>query len=189
MIYLLDSPFTETSHSCFILDIIKEHSTEYVELIPISSEIKSKELSRIIFSLFKKVLPNDIVLCPWAVPRDVVLDGLFTELSTLCYIVAAAGNFSSSIENYTPAGTDGVITVGTLNKFGLIAVLSNYGSSKEIAWVPGTNYNTGTKNGSGTSVSAALYAAFLAESIASADNELLPILIKKQQNRVSKEVR
>lgn len=188
MIYLLDSHLSKTSHSQYIIDIIKEHTDTSIELITISNNITYGEIANIVISLFEKVIPNDIVLCPWAVPANKSLDELFTELSTLCYVVAAAGNFKKPVEDYTPAGSDGVITVGTLNKSGLIAALSNYSNNKEIIWLPGTNYTVGWKNSSGTSVSAALYAAFLAEGIKHKDMTLVEKMIEEQKTKVFNEL-
>lgn len=184
MIYLVDSKFEKNSHCNYIMDIIREHTDVQIELVPINSEISIGKIASIIYELFPKVLPQDIVLCAWAIPKNAQLDELFTELSSLCYVVAAAGNFKKPVENYTPAGADGVITVGTLNKSGLVAALSNYGTSKEIIWLPGTNYNVGWKNSSGTSVSAALYTAFLAEAIKKQDLGLLSNMIEQYKQKV-----
>lgn len=188
MIYLLDCPLEETSHSRYVTDIIKEHSDVEIKLIPISTDMTVGELAKTVYGLLPIVLPIDIVLCPWAVPANEHLDELFEELSLLCHVVAAAGNFHRPIEDFTPARTEGVITVGTLNKHGLVAALSNYSNSKEVIWVPGTNYNVGWKNSSGTSVSAALYAAFLSMSIKNDDPNLLQVLIEKQKNIVFQEI-
>lgn len=188
MIYLLDSEYADDSHSRYVLDVIKEHTDVHVELIPLSKQITTGELAKTVYSLFQKVTADDIVLCTWAVPGNYGLDELFTELSMYCNVVAAAGNFSKPIDEYTPARADGVITVGTLNKKGLVAALSNYGDSKEIVWIPGTNYSVEWKNASGTSVSAALYAAFLAEAIKNNDPSLLNTLIDKQKKLVFDEL-
>lgn len=188
MIYLIDSDLTEKSHSNYIIDIIKQHTLVEIKLIPISTKITIGQIASTIFQLFSIVLPQDIVLCAWAIPKNNELNELFRELSNLCYVVAAAGNFKQPVENYTPAGADGVITVGTLNKSGLVAALSNYGNSKEIIWIPGTNYNVGWKNSSGTSISAALYSAFLAEAIKNNDMSLLDKLIEKQKVKVLNEL-
>ena len=56
-------------------------------------------------------------------------------------------------------------------------------------WLPGTNYNVGWKNGSGTSVSAAVYAAFLAESLSKYNNDnLLNDLMENYQTEMFKEL-
>jgi len=188
MIYLLDSPLDDTSHSRYIIDIIKEHSTVPIKLIPLNLPITLGQLFQTIYDLLPIVLPRDIVLCPWAVPANEQIDDLFTELSSLCYVIVAAGNFHAPIEDYSPARVPDVITVGTLNKSGLIAALSNYSNTKEVVWIPGTNYNVGWKNSSGTSVSAALYAAFLSVAIEQDNMDLLQILIEKQKNRVFDEL-
>jgi len=188
MIYLLDSPLEDASHSRYIIDIVKEHTTVPTQLIPLNLPITMGELYKIIYELLPVVLPRDIVLCPWAIPANEQIDDLFTELSSLCYVVAAAGNFHAPIEDYSPARVPDVITVGTLNKSGLIAALSNYSNTKEVIWIPGTNYNVGWKNSSGTSVSAALYAAFLSVAIEQDNMDLLQILIEKQKNKVFHEI-
>ena len=184
MIYLLDSPLDDTSHSRYIIDIIKEHSTVTIQLIPINLPITIGQLCQTIYDLLPIVLPRDIVLCPWAVSANEQIDDLFTELSSLCYVVVAAGNFHAPIEDYSPARVSDVITIGTLNKSGLIAALSNYSNTKEVVWIPGTNYNVGWKNSSGTSVSAALYAAFLSVAIEQDNMDLLHSLIEKQKTIV-----
>lgn len=188
MIYLLDSPFNDTSHSRYVLDIIKEHSNVPVSLIPLNLPLSIKQLYKTIYDLLTVVLPQDIVLCPWAVPANEELDELFEELSTCCFVIAAAGNFHRPIEEYTPARTKGVITVGTLNKFGLVASLSNYSNTKEVIWIPGTNYNVGWMNSSGTSVSAALYAAFLSKAIECDNLDLVKELIENQKKMVLDEI-
>jgi hypothetical protein len=188
MIYLIDTLLTEKSHSAYICDIINNHTKENISVISVSPDVSIGEIAKIIDYLIGIVIPHDIVLCPWSIPGNIYLDDLFTELSNLCYVVAAAGNFKEPIENYTPARTEGVITVGTLNKSGLVAALSNYSNTKEIIWIPGTNYNVGWMNSSGTSVSSAVYAAFLAESLRNNDTSLLEKLIEEHKNKVFKEL-
>jgi hypothetical protein len=188
MIYLLDMPLTDISHSKYMCDIIKNHTSEPIIIIPLNANSTYGDIAKTIYSLFDKVIPSDIVLCSWAVPANNDLDDLFTELSKLCYVIAAAGNFKEPIENYTPARSEGVITVGTLNKSGLVAALSNYSNSKEVVWIPGTNYNVGWTNGSGTSVSAAVYTAFLAEALKNKDMSLLDKLVTEHKNKVFSEL-
>lgn len=181
-------PLTDTSHSKYMCDIIKNHTSVDINIVPVHYNSTYGDIAKTIYSLFGKVIPNDIVLCPWAVPANIGLDDLFTELSDLCYVVAAAGNFKEPIENYTPARSEGVITVGTLNKSGLVAALSNYSNSKEVIWIPGTNYDVGWMNSSGTSVSAAVYTAFLAEAVKHDDMSLLANLIEEHKETVFKEL-
>ena len=75
-----------------------------------------------------------------------------------------------------------------LNKSGVKAALSNWSNGKELVWIPGTNYNVGWKNSSGTSVSAAVYASFLAESLKKNEPQDLDLLIKKYELRVFSEI-
>ena len=61
-------------------------------------------------------------------------------------------------------------------------------SNKELVWLAGTNYNVGWKNSSGTSISAAVYSAFLAESIKNKDPDLLEDLVNKYTKQVWEEI-
>jgi hypothetical protein len=135
-----------------------------------------------------KVIPKDIVLCLWAVDGNNLLDEHFNDLAELCWVVVAAGNYNKNINEYTPARVSGVITVACLNKSGVKASLSNWSEDKELIWVPGTNYNVGWKNSSGTSVSAAVYAAFLAESIDKTDSKILDQLMSEYKLKVLAEL-
>jgi hypothetical protein len=188
MIYLLDEKLTDHSHSKYILNIIKNHTDIDVELIEVSQQPTVGEIDNIVQDLHKKVLPTDIVLCCWVVEANEIIDDIFDDLSNQCWVVVAAGNFNNDITFWSPARAKRVITVACLNKSGIKAMLSNYGESKELVWVPGTNYNVGWKNSSGTSVSAAVYAAFLAEAIKEKDFDLLTELLNKYSIKVKNEL-
>jgi len=188
MIFLLDEPYSETSHSRYLIDIIHQHTNEVIEIVDLPSSSTKKFIANKIFDLLSKVRPNDIVLCAWAIKADENLDELFSELGECCRVVVSAGNFHEPLENYTPARSDNVIVVGTLNKSGLVAALSNYSESKHIVWIPGTNYDSGQKVMSGTSVSAALYAAFLSKALKNGDIKLLDDYITEYANMVFKEI-
>lgn len=186
MIYLLDCSLRTNSHSKMVLDIIKRHTSADVELVVIPQNPTFGEIGKIVLSLFPRVLPSDIVLCPWGVDANASIDEIFNDLAELCWVVVAAGNYNTDIANCSPARAEGVITVACLNKSGVKAALSNYSSDKELVWLAGTNYDVGWKNSSGTSVSAAVYAAFLAESIKEQNPELLDTLIKSYQAEMFK---
>lgn len=188
MIYLLDQKLTDASHSKFIIDIVQQHTETEVQLIEISANPTYGEIYKIIINLYSIVLPSDIVLCPWAVNPDEKIDDMFNQLAGLCWVVVAAGNFNQNIKNYSPARAKNVITVACLNKSGVKAALSNYSDTKELVWLPGTNYNVGWKNSSGTSVSAAVYAAFLAETLRSNNKDMLDTLISDYQSKVYQEI-
>ena len=188
MIYLTDCALTENSHSRYILDILSKHTDVKIELVTIPPDPSYGELGKVILSLLTKVSYNDIVLCPWAVSADSRLDNLFTDLSDRCWVVAAAGNFNADIKDFTPARSHGVITVACLNKSGLKAALSNWSNEKDLIWLAGTNYHVGWTNNSGTSISAAIYAAFLAESIKNSDPALLDHLIAEYTKQVWAEI-
>ena len=185
----MDEPLTETSHSRFILDIIKQHTSIPITLIETPQKPLLNELYQIVEDLSSKVTPSDVVLCAWLVPGDCRVDQVFEDLCDRCWVVAAAGNFNKPIEDYSPARAEKVITVGCLNKSLVKATLSNYSETKKIVWVPGTNYNVGWKNASGTSVSAALYTAFLAEAIDKQDYSVVHALLEQQKQQVSDEIK
>ena len=184
----MDEPLTETSHSRFILDIIQKHTSTSVTLVETPQKPLLNELYQIVEDLSGKVTPRDIVLCAWIMPGVCRVDQLFEDLCDLCWVVAAAGNFSKPIEDYSPARADKVITVGCLNKSLVKASLSNYSESKKMEWVPGTNYNVGWKNAGGTSVSAALYTAFLAEAIDKQDYSVVHTLLEQHKDFVFAEI-
>lgn len=188
MIYLLDEPKTDTSHSRFMECIISEHTAEQVLLIELSSSSTVGDIKRILIDLINTVRHTDIVFCPWVIPGNAKIDDLFDQLSDRCWVVAAAGNNNEPTDSWTPARANGSIVVGSLNKSGEKASLSNYSNIKRLEWVPGTNYSVGWKTGSGTSVSSALYAAFLAESIRERDYSLISKLIEGQKRKVLQEL-
>lgn len=188
MIYLLDQKLTEKSHSRFIIDIIAKHSNVEVKLIVIPDNPTYGQLYDIINNLYPIVKPFDVVLCPWAVDGDAMIDEMFNHLSELCWVVVAAGNFNEDIEKYSPARAEKVITVACFNKAGVKAALSNWSKDKELVWVCGYNVDVIWKKGSGTSASAAIYASFLAESIIKQDPELLEKLMEEHKAKVYQEM-
>lgn len=188
MIYLLDQELTGNSHSRFIIDIIAKHSNVEVKLIELPDNPTYGQIYTIINDLCSIVKPYDIVLCPWAVDGDVMIDEMFNHLSELCWVIVAAGNFNEDIEKYSPARAEKVITVACFNKAGVKAALSNWSNNKELVWVCGYNVDVEWKKGSGTSASAAIYAAFLAESIEKQEPELLEKLMEEHKTKVYREM-
>lgn len=177
MIYLLDQPLTNKSHSKFIIDVINNHTDTEIKLIEMPKDPTFGQINKIVVELMALVTPSDIVLCPWAVTANEVIDDLFNKLATLCWTVVSAGNYNQDVNLWSPARAENVITVACLNKSGLKASLSNWSDEKELIWVPGTNYTLSWKNTSGTSVSAAIYAAFLSEALKNNDPKLLDELL------------
>lgn len=179
MIYLLDEKYVESSHSILMKSIIEHYTKTDIAIIEIHPKITISGIINLLHSLISLVIPNDIIFCPWAVDANVRIDQLFEELSERCFVVSAAGNSGMPIDNYSPARVYNVYTVGSLNKFGVRASHSNYSTSKEIIWVPGTNYFIGNKFESGTSIASALYTAFLAEAINKQDMSYIDEMIFK----------
>lgn len=62
-------------------------------------------------------------------------------------VIAASGNDSANADQFTPAGLDGVVTVGAVDARGDITAYSNFGSSVEVA-APGGDM-TQDANGDG----------------------------------------
>jgi hypothetical protein len=168
-----------------MIGVIKQHTSESVELIEVSL---TDRIVDILNKLYFSVVSSDIVFCPWAIPGNYAVDVIFSDLADRCWVVTAAGNNNESIENWTPARVENVITVGTLNKSGNKASLSNFSDTKKLEWVTGTNYKFEDRVESGTSISAALYTAFLAESIRAKDAKLLDILIKKRAKEAANDL-
>ena len=181
MIYLVDESLSDVSHSRFMMDIIKQHTSQPIELLSVGTTIG--DIVFILEKLLHCVTPQDIILCPWAIAGNPRIDSYFEELADLCWVITAAGNTSESIDNWTPARVHNVITVGCLNKSGNKASLSNFSDTKQLEWVTGTNYSVGWKISSGTSISAALYAAFLSEAIVAKDITVVNTLIKQEADK------
>lgn len=188
MIYLIDEEWSETSHSKFVVDIIKNHSDVEIKILPIPQKPKFSDILSITNHLSEIVRMNDVVLCTWAVDKDERIDDLFNKLAEQCWVVVAAGNFNKNISEYSPASAEYVTTVACLNKAGIKAALSNYSDTKQLVWLAGTNYNVGWKNSSGTSVSAAVYAAFLSEALKHRDLKILDNLIKSYTENMLGEI-
>jgi hypothetical protein len=181
MIHLLDEPIHENSHSGRMLQIIKQHTSVPVVLTEIPVNPAVSQIVKIVHDLMSKVLPSDIVVCAWAVSVNEKINAIFEDLAQCCFVIVAAGNSNAEIEEYSPTSVDDVIVVGCLNKKGEKASLSNYSNTRTIEWVTGTNYNIDGTLHSGTSISAALYAAFLAESIQNRDPKLVEELIDQRK--------
>lgn len=183
MIYLLEDS-SGSEHSKMLSTIISEHTSIEIRYNEIEDNSTLSSISSILTYLLDQVTSQDIVLCAWSMPYDAIVDNMFVQLTDKCWVVAAAGNNGQLIDGYIPANTRNVITVGCLNKSGNKAALSNYSADKNIVWVPGTNYSVNGILKSGTSISAALYSAFLAEAIAARDSKIVDQLINKHKDNV-----
>lgn len=183
MIYLLEES-SSSEHSKMLSIVISEHTSTEIRYTEIEDRSTLSSISSILAYLLDQVTSQDIVLCAWSMPYDAIIDNMFVQLTDKCWVVAAAGNSGQLIDGYIPANTRNVITVGCLNKSGNKATLSNYSDNKSMVWVPGTNYSVDGVLKSGTSISAALYAAFLAEAIAARDSTIVDQLIDKHKDNV-----
>lgn len=168
-IFVVDSGYGNDDpigHGTLMANLIKQYCDAPLEVMKVSHDDTKEQLARKLCALYSLCNEGDIVLMAWVIDRDADIDLLVNNIATKCTVVCAAGNFASSVEHFTPAHLQSVITVGCLNKSSQIARLSNWPSkSKEVVWMFGTTMKIEGKDGthvvSGTSVSAALYTALL----------------------------
>jgi|TARA_R110001592_G_scaffold7757_19_gene43083 subtilisin family serine protease len=120
-----------------------------------------------------------VVCLPWTTPQNAFIDAKVLELNSAnLVVVASAGNHNADINNYSPAGIEEIITVGSIDGAGNIAsftnlpfgttpdnALNNYGAALDIFTIgetvcyaevksPDEDYMTG----GGTSLSAGIVA-------------------------------
>jgi len=132
-----------------------------------------------IFNDFMVTTTNlGIVNCSWVIARNSYIEAKMKILQEAgMFIIAAAGNNGTAIENVTPAAMPNVIVVGAYNSDFLPCDFSNYSDSaisitngpsnlgrKLTGWAPGQDIWCATINGeygnsSGTSVAAAIHTA------------------------------
>lgn len=181
MIYVIDTGYSgkhadisseqvdEIGHGTAMINIIKGF-TPKAEIIPIKvrPSMLRDELLSVFSELIDRVKVADIVLLNWVVDKDLQLDSIVSILVDRCCVVCAAGNFSKSIELYSPTTVKGVHVVACLNKSGKLAKMSNYCNDGNMKYMFGTTFITDSINGtitcSGTSVSASIYAALMSRN-------------------------
>lgn len=160
MIYVVD---IISDHSKSISSILQCFTNESITSIAINPDAKLKEIYQIFIDLIDRVNSKDIVLCPWCIEANDYLDSIVDHLAAICNVVVAAGNFNRPVDSYSPARASLVTTVACLNKSGIKAALSNYSKTKDLIWIPGTNFWLDGKPFNGTSISAAVYAGLLSK--------------------------
>lgn len=129
-----------------------------------------------------------VVCLPWGTPRNAFIDGKILEMNASnLVVIAAAGNDSDNVANYSPAGVRQIITVGAHDsQWGVgsftnmpwdgtdaVATYSNYGAELDI-FAMGVNVYTATATndtsysatGTGTSMSAGITAGVTAQYVA-----------------------
>ena len=78
-----------------------------------------------------------VVNCSWLVPKSFYLEQKIQNLiDSGITVVAAAGNFGDSVENYTPAGMPNVITVAAADSDDIAAGFNNFANNDS----PVTNF-------------------------------------------------
>lgn len=166
MIYLFDSVLT--NHGNDMLDIFKKfNDREQVHIINTENFNSIDELVNTLHSLEDKLSSKDIVLFTWIMPKNNLVDLAVDKLSQKCHVICSAGNLSQPVSHYSPARVSSVITIGCLNKSSKPAQLSNLPTTeKSLEWMYGTNIQLSNGRAiSGTSASAAIYAALFAKAI------------------------
>lgn len=125
-----------------------------------------------------------IVNCSWAIARNEYIESKIQVLiDEGMFVVCAAGNNGTAIENVTPAAMNDTIVLGAYNSDFLPCDFSNYSGSSTISvttgqsnggqltgWAPGQDIWSATLdnnygNASGTSLSAAIHSAILASQL------------------------
>lgn len=104
-----------------------------------------------------------VINLSWAIPRSAYLDQKINALIEAgAIVIAAAGNSDLNIDDMTPAGTDGVFTVGASTRddkalydvYGVTKKIGIYAPGETVA-VPVFNSNTDYETNTGSSFSAA----------------------------------
>ena len=124
-----------------------------------------------------------VVCLPWTTPQNNFIDAKILELNAAnIVVVASAGNHNADINNYSPAGVEEIITVGSIDGAGNIAsftnlpfgttpdnALNNYGAALDIFTIGETVCYAEVKSpdedyltGGGTSLSAGIVAGGVA---------------------------
>lgn len=183
MILVLDN-FTDTdSHGEIICKIIKNHTNVKIRKINLSNNISNIKLYDKLKRLGYIVKNKDVLLITWATNPDPTLDLLINNIANNCSVIVSAGNFNQNIKNFSPTRSSNVTVVGCLNKSLLKASHSNY-SDIDMKWIVGTSYIIEDQVQNGTSVSAAIYSAFLANCIEKNDPSFLEQQINQYHNSV-----
>lgn len=172
MIYHLDTVLNNvdtTGHATAMMYAMQRYYKGNIQVYPILDANKKINVNVILESLEEisnTATKYDVVSFNFLLTYNVnILCKRLLQLAKTTNLVAAAGNNSSSIENFCPINVlDANCIVGCLNKTGLPAASSNYGNVG--IWVTGTNQEVKIQKNtcivSGTSISAAYYAGYRA---------------------------
>lgn len=183
MIIVLDNFECELAHGEIICKIIKNHTRVPIRKINIPNIINSIELYELLNKLRYITSKKDVLLITWSKEPDNTLDFIVSNLGLKTNVVVSAGNDSEDINKFSPTRTTNITVVGCLNKKLQKASHSNY-SDKDIKWIVGTTYDLNETIQNGTSVSAAIYTAFVANSIEKENSSLIEEQINQYHNSV-----
>lgn len=187
MIYHLDTVLDgndTTGHATAMLSAMRQYYNGEIKLYSILNKNNSIDVNVILDSLeliSECATKNDVVSFNFLLTYNVnSLTKKLNEITKTSNVVAAAGNNSNSINKFCPVNSlDAKCIVGCLNKKGETAQLSNYGNVG--VWVTGTSQkfkiNNKMQRMSGTSISAAYYAGYLASKLEGTEQLLSDIKI------------
>lgn len=139
--------------------------------IPLNAQVTISK----ILTAFNAILSDplrpavSVVNCSWSIPKSQLLDSKITELQSAgIVVVAAAGNSQAAADDLSPVGLDTVLGVGACDVFDRVIAwesgASNWGPEVDI-FAPGIDVPVGDLSLSGTSVSAAVTSAVVAQFI------------------------
>lgn len=151
----------DNGHGTAVASVIAEYSN--ATLVPIKIADKNGRGTVIsLYSAIKLAIENDVDIINLSLvttPNSALLSSVINECEAKgITVVAAAGNYSANVENYTPANIESVITVAATDKDYYPASYSNYGELIDYAAL-GSFYDM-----DGTSLASAYVSAVLAYS-------------------------
>lgn len=185
-----------TGHGTSMINLIKSvHKKAVVFSIRLELNATIKEIDNIFQMVEQQAMKNDVVVLPWVTKKNLVVDNHVILLSRKCTVIMAAGNSSSDVINFSPAGCGAGIVVGSINKSGLPTKSTNFSALPNMRFMFGTNISSMDHAGNpivlfGTSPAACLYAALISRSrkFTNADrafNRFFNVLCAKFQREIT----
>lgn len=116
----------------------------------------------IIIAALENVKANSLLCIPISGPKSNIFNTVINEIATNTIIVTAAGNNSDTACDYSPGSAEGVLNVGSVDKYGNMSIFSNFNSCLKL-YALGEDFRFDSiKKIQGTSYSAALVASSIA---------------------------
>lgn len=160
-------------HGTQMANIIRDNTNENVSVLPVcvtDEEGCSSSLKiylGILVAMQENVEIINISMCSYK-PADgfMVEDAIQKAYEKGIFVVTAAGNYMSNVENFVPANIDNAIVVSAVNGDKTFATYSNFGTTVDYSAygeVETKGFNGETVTASGTSVSAAIVSAYIGQ--------------------------